>query len=62
MRSRYRTIIVRASRMDGGGPIALQEQLEAIPVTERLHSVLRWAQGGGYTDAWIIITEPITHS
>lgn len=59
---RYRTQIVRANRIDGGGPDALEDCLNSIPPTERLHSILSWNQGGGYTSSWVVVTEPLPHS
>lgn len=60
-KSRYRTMLVRANQADGGGPDALQECLDRIPGTERLHSILPWAQGNGYTNTWVVVTEPLPY-
>jgi len=48
---------VPANRIDGGGPQALGNLLNSIHDTDSLKAILPWAQGGGYTDSWVVVID-----
>lgn len=55
--SRYTVKTVLANKIDGGGPNALEDALNSIHDSQELKAVLPWAQGGGYTDKWVLVID-----